>query len=360
MAARARRLGIIGTLCAALIGGAPTADAAETGSATCQAPGVAWRVDYEITPSGYGPILKATGFLRRALPSGAWTDAGAQTWQLRWEHLADAWDNPFSGPHKQEEGDLARLRTIPVAVYLSARFVPPGGECTVYTAPFANGTNGQPKIGVLGDSLTGSLNDSSYNQQHLQGYVQGNLNAAGLRTEVEGQGGRRWVALPDLTGLGKADSYLLDEYRGLLQHDPRGYVVALGANDAGWIALAPDEQERQARLASRITGIRAILDEMRTAGKCVTFVTGPDNLANYWGADPWAYAWAAQSINTELRAQANASATDVFKLQDFAAQSWNHHTWDPDNWFATDDLHLNGAGKLVYTAAITQAAQKCV
>ncbi|MEU8799637.1 SGNH/GDSL hydrolase family protein [Spirillospora sp. NPDC048819] len=279
---------------------------------------------------------------------------------MRWDNLPSAWGNPLASAF-QQQGDLAAIGGTPVATYLSPRFVAPDGACTVYLAPFANGGAGNPKIAVLGNSLTQSLNDSSYNQQHLQGYVQGNLNAAGMRAEVEGHGGRRWVATPGTTGLVKADSYLLDEYRGLLQHDPQGYVIALGANDAGWVALAGTPADRQARLDSTIDGLRTILDELRADGKCVVFVTGPDNLATYWTADPWHYAWAAQSINQELRAQANASGTDSFKLRDFAQLSWDHHTYSQgqDVWFGSDDLHLNAVGKLVLTSEITQAAAQC-
>ncbi|MBB4773486.1 SGNH/GDSL hydrolase family protein [Actinomadura livida] len=354
----------IGTSAAVLAAGglvnAPPA-VAETGTQTCEGPGVSWRVDYEITSSGYGPVAHATGLQRRTLPGGSWTDASTQTWQLRWDHPPNAWDNPFAGPFQQQQGDLAAIGGTPVVTYLSPRFVAPDGACTVYLAPFANGSAGDPKIAVLGNSLTQSLNDSSYNQQHLQGYVQGNLTAAGMRAEVEGHGGRRWVADPGATGLAKADNYLLDEYRGLLRHDPQGYVIELGPNDAGWIALAGTQADRQARLDATITGLRTILDELRSSGKCVVFVTGPDNLATYWTADPWHYAWAAQSINQELRAQASASATDDFKLRDFAQLSANHHTYSQgqDVWFTSDDLHLNGLGKLHLTSEITQAAAQC-
>ncbi|WP_165966975.1 SGNH/GDSL hydrolase family protein [Actinomadura sp. 7K507] len=342
-----------------MVNAAPAA--ADAGTQTCQAPGVAWRVDYTVNDSAYGPVAHATGLQRRTLPGGPWTDASAQTWQLRWDNLPSQWNNPWAA-FQQQQGDLAAIGGTPVATYLSPRFVAPDGACTVYLAPFANGGAGDPKIAVLGNSLTQSLNDPAYNQQHLQGYVQGNLNTAGLRAEVEGHGGRRWVAAPGTTGLDKANGHLLDEYRGLLQHDPQGYVIELGANDAGWIALAGTATDRQARLDSTIAGLRTILDELRADGKCAVFVTGPDNLADYPGvADPWHYAWAAQSINQELRSQAGASATDGLKLRDFAQLSVNHHTYSEgqDVWFESDDIHLNGTGKLVLTSEITQAATQC-
>ncbi|MFP3968969.1 SGNH/GDSL hydrolase family protein [Actinomadura fulvescens] len=358
------RTGAVTAVSAALAAGtvvAPSPAFAETGTQICQAPGVAYRVTYEVNSSTYGPIAHATAFQRRTLPSGPWTDASTQTWQLRWDHIPSAWDNPWSGPHRQEQGNLATLGPIQVATYLSPRYVAPDGACTVYLSPFANGTAGQPKIGVLGDSLTQSLNDSSYNQQHLQGYVQGNLNGAGRRAEVEGQGGRRWTPRPGTADLVRADGYLLDEFRGLLQHDPQGYVISLGPNDGGHIALGGTDQERQARLDATISALRTIINEIRTSGRCAVFVTGPDNLADYLGANPWHYAAATQAINRELRAQANASATDDLKLQDFAALSFDHHTYSQGQqaWFIADDIHLNATGKLHFTNAITQAASQC-
>ncbi|MFP3968968.1 SGNH/GDSL hydrolase family protein [Actinomadura fulvescens] len=301
--------------------------------------------------------MNATAFQRRTLPGGAWSDASADIWQLRWENLPH--DQP--GGFQERQGDLAALRTTSVAAYLSPRFVAADGSCTVYIAPFSNGSTGQPKAAVLGDSLTASLNDTTYNQQHLQGYVQGNLNAAGWRVEVEGHSGRRWVASPELQGLPRAGNHLLDEARGFLQHDPQAYVIALGANDAGQMAWLPDEAARQQRLTYTLNGIRAKVNELVAAGRCVVFVTAPDNLARYWGSPPWLYAWAAQSINRELRTLANASATDNLKLQDFAALSFNHHTYSEgqENWFGDDDIHLNATGRLVYTNEITQAARQC-
>ena len=77
------------------------------------------------------------------------------------------------------------------------------------------------------------------------------------------------------------------------------------------------------------------------------------------GADPANYAWAAQQINALLRSRANTSATDWLQLRDFAALSSSHHTTDPDNWFISDNLHLNEAGRQIYTTEIVQGALGC-
>ncbi|MFC7037645.1 hypothetical protein [Nonomuraea rubra] len=96
----------------------------------------------------------------------------------------------------------------------------------VYLSPYASahGQPGLPQVAVLGDSLLQQLNDSAYNAAHgVQGYVEGNLNTAGLLAEVEGQGGRRWTDSGG-SGLARADGYLPDEFRGLAE--PPG--------EAGW------------------------------------------------------------------------------------------------------------------------------
>ncbi|WP_165966976.1 SGNH/GDSL hydrolase family protein [Actinomadura sp. 7K507] len=363
-----RRPAITAAVGAALLGAmaaAPPDASAATGTATCQGPGVAWQVDYQTQDSAYGPVLTATAFQRRTLPGGPWTDASAETWELRRDDLPSETPGGFT---EVESGDLSTLQGIPVATYLSPRFVAPDGACTVYTHPFSNGSASQPKVVAVGDSLTASLNDATYNQTHLQGYIEGNFNTAGIRAEVEGQSGKYWLAPPDSgglprTGADKANYELRDEVRGLLAHDPDGFVIALGANDAGQVAWIADAGERQDRIDAAKAAIGQYVSELTAAGKCVVLITPPDNLAHYWGSDPWLYAWSAQQLTQEMRSLANASATDLVKLQDFAELSWNHHSYspgDPQVWFGSDDIHLNQVGRVVYTGEFTQAAQQCV
>ncbi|TDB97539.1 SGNH/GDSL hydrolase family protein [Actinomadura sp. 7K534] len=367
MTSRVRRPAIIAAVGAALLGvmaAAPPAASAATGTATCQAPGVAWRVDYQTQNSVYGPVLTATALQRRTLPGGSWTDASTETWELRRDDLPSETPGGFT----QEPGDLSTLQGIPVVTYLSPRFVAPDGACTVYTHPFSNGSANQPKVVAAGDSLTASLNDATYNQTHIQGYIEGNFNAAGIRAEVEGQSGKYWLAPPDShgqprTGIDKAGYELLDEVRGLLAHDPDGFVLALGANDAGQVAWISDAAERQTRINAAKAAIGQYVSELTAAGKCVVLITPPDNLAHYWGSDPWLYAWSAQQLTHEMRSLANASATDLVKLQDFAEHSWDHHSYMPNNpqvWFGSDDIHLNAVGRLAYTSEFAQAAEQCV
>jgi hypothetical protein len=102
-----------------------------------------------------------------------------------------------------------------------------------------------------------------------------------------------------------------------------------------------------------------IVNELATYGVCTVVVTTVDNLANYFGANPWFYAFAAQSINDWLRSRAAASSTDWLRLEDWAVESANHHTWNAENWFLSDDLHLNDLGRLMYTAALARAGTAC-
>jgi hypothetical protein len=212
------------------------ASPARAESATCSAPGGStYRVTWNVENSSFGPLARISGLHRQQ--GTTWLDQSASTWQLRWE-LTPPELVGIVGAFKEKTGTLSTLTGNPVATYLSPNVVVPDGSCVVYMYPFAQASG--PKVAVVGDSLTESLRDSTFNQTWLQGYVQGALASAGRRAEVEGQGGRRWSPTEGLTGLAKADSYLLDELRGLRTTSGglQTIVVALGANDAGWVALA--------------------------------------------------------------------------------------------------------------------------
>ncbi|MEU5881159.1 SGNH/GDSL hydrolase family protein [Spirillospora sp. NPDC047279] len=343
-----------------LLAGVPNAANAATGSAACTEGGVTWRADYSTADSPYGTLVRVTG-LKRIDASGE-TDAGTRDWELRWENVPGDWpapgDSSLLGPHRMLTGNLTRLTAQPVAIYLSPRLVAPDGSCQVYVAPFANrrGTATSPRVPVLGDSLLQSLNDNAYNQNAIQGYVEGNLNDAGIRTEVEGQGGRRWTPNRDTTGLARADTYLLDEFRGLLAHDADGFVVALGANDALYVATAPSDAERATRLAEVRNALIGIVQEMSARTGCLVAVTAPEHANVY---SPAHYAAAALELNNVLRWIAAANATDAFELVDFGARAGTHRRDDAAPWFSSDDLHLNMTGRLVYTATMTEAALRC-
>ncbi|HZR79993.1 MAG TPA: SGNH/GDSL hydrolase family protein [Candidatus Binatia bacterium] len=354
----------------ALAGALVWGSAAGAATVTCTNPvnSTQWRVTWTTSSSPIGPLATVTALETRASGATTWSSAASSTWELRWDNAPGDWGD-FVPAFHSVRGPLSTIDDNSVVTYLSPRLVAPDGSCDAYLYPFAQGQSTWDKVLVVGDSLTQQLNDPSYNQTYLQGYVQGNLNAHNLRAEVEGQGGRRWT--PRGTGaLNVADSYLLDEMRGLrATGNLRAIVVALGANDAGWVACGPidanfhcqsgTDADRAARLQGVFDALTAIFQEIDGWGVCVVAVTAPDNLANYIDANPWHYANAAQSINNWLRYVAGLSSTDWFRVRDFAALSWDHHTWNADSWFIDDNLHLNGAGKLVYTSEIVNAALSC-
>jgi hypothetical protein len=333
---------------------APPAAAAET--ATCSAPGQpGFRVTWQVELTGFGPLARVTALERQQ--GGAWVSAATSTWELRWETQPDQVGTSFP-PFNVVTGDLAQLNQRPVSTLWSPRLVAPDGSCTVYLYPF-HGTSG-PRVAVVGDSLLQQLNDPDYNRTWLQGFAQGNLAAQGRSTEVEGQGGRRWTPVPGTTDLVRADGHLLDELRGLRTHGLAGMVVALGANDAGWVAQnGLTESERESRLNDVLTGIDAALAELAGYGVCVVVVTGPDHPGRYWGSDPAHYAWAERAVNDRLRFYAGIDGADWLQLEDWAAASDGHHFGDPDPWYVDDDIHLNDTGRLHYTAALVRAGTAC-
>lgn len=325
-------------------------------SASCTESGVTWRVAYEETSTIYGPLVQVTGLSR--IQGGTTTDAGSLTWVLRRDDLS----NPF----QQVQGGLTAVGASVYSVFSSPRLVAPDGSCTVYLSPFNNlaGQGTWPKVAVLGDQLVQQLGDATYNQAHWQGYVEGDFNAIGVSAEVEGHAGRRWTDAAGTSGLAKADSNLLDEYRGLLEHDPDGFVVALGVNDALYIAQA-SEAERQARMTEVQDKLLAVGNEMSTRSNCVVAVTAPQNASSL---DP-DYAAAAAFLNNIIRWTTTVPATgapapwdartDAWELVDFGADAATHKASDPVPWFGADNLQLAGAGLDAYTDAITKAARRC-
>jgi hypothetical protein len=339
---------------------APAAAAPTPGTSSCTEAGVTWTVAWTAEPaSGFGPIVKVDA-LRRT-QGGTTTDAAAQTWQLRWDNGPDQWapaTPPASVlPFQQLQGPLATVGGQWRSVFLSPRLVTPDGSCTVYLSPFTDlqGTNRGPRIAVLGDDLVQQLNESGYNANAFGGFVEGNLNGAGIRAEPEGQAGRRATPTPGTTGLARADTHLGDELRGLLEHDIDGVVTALGVNDALWIAAGATEADRTARRDEVRNGIVAIIGDLGRA-PCVAVVTAPENPSSL---DP-DYQWAAREVNRALRdVLAIGSPTDNFELVDFGAQATTHGPGAPVPWFGADGVHLAGAGLLTYTKTIQQAAERC-
>ncbi|MGW3350181.1 GDSL-type esterase/lipase family protein [Nonomuraea rubra] len=342
------------------LGAAPAWADPVMGSSSCTAGGVTWRVAWTVSDSVYGPLARVIG-LTRSDDSGT-SDAGGLRWELRWDNLPDQWppSTPPAVPFQHVTGTLGGTSGVgdrPVATYLSPRLVAPDGGCQVYLSPYANahGQPGLPRVAVLGDSLLQQLNDSAYNAAHgVQGYVEGNLNTAGLLAEVEGQGGRRWTDSGG-TGLARADGYLLDEFRGLAEHETSGYVVALGANDALHVALGATQQERDARWAAVYDKLVAVLGEMIAGTGCLVAITAPQHGNSY----STHYAAQAARLNDVLRWIAAANGSDSFTLIDFAAEAGDHQRDAAQPWFDSDNLHLNPAGRLVYTAGITEAARRC-
>jgi lysophospholipase L1-like esterase len=336
-----------------------------------------WRVSWNEAASAYGNIVNLTGFHSR-LGLGTWESEAGKEWEMRWENSPQQLNEFFNPGYQPNDGGhgmrgtLAQLQSSTAVTYVSPRFVAPNGRCQIYLYPFANGQSTWKKVIVVGDSLTQSLNDETYNQNFLQGYVHGNLNTNSLKAEVEGQGGRRfadgsnWDSNSNiaLSPLDAANSHLMDELRGLRSAtNLRAIVVALGANDAGFSALGATAEDRDTRLEWTLAEINNAIDEMVSWGKCVVLVTPPDGLSSYGYADPWAYAYAAQSINQLIRNRTDASTTDKLLLADFAKDAVKHYNFDAPTqsvvWFNSDNLHLNDLGKLAYTNRIVQGALAC-
>jgi lysophospholipase L1-like esterase len=306
--------------------------------------------------SGLGPLVRVDAV--RRIVGGVATDAASKTWEWR---LDD-----FAYPFRAVRGSLRATGGATwqggdwQSIFRSPRMVTPDGSCQIYLSPFSNrhGSAGWPRMAVLGDSLLSSLNDLRYNSEHAQGYVEGVFNSHHVLAEVEGQSGRRWT--PWGTGLDRADSYLLDEFRGLVAHGVNGVVAALGANDAGHMAFRLPAGELAAVRTTVHSQLKEVLTEMAVSSDCVVAVTTvahPVWMLGVYSDDK--YPREARAINTIVRDRAAEDPSDALRVYDFAAQAKLHQFGSAAPWFINDNLHLNPAGKLVYTNAMWLAANQC-
>lgn len=349
---------------------------------SCSANGVTWTATAHVADTYFGPLLTVTTMTKTQ--GGSTVDAAGMTWEWR----TDSWFSPISpghpdyaqrlewgsgegwthniGPRRAKgAGEDGWWGVEPMTIFRSPRVVSPDGGCTIYFSPFANidGQVAWPRVAVLGDSLTGQLFDPPEGPSPMQGLVESALNADSINAEVEGQGGRRWVRNPlgwlvwgvgyDATPLGVARTDLLDEFRGLTQHDPDGYVVALGANDALGIALTPDAEQAAYRTDTH-NQIMAVWNEMWAASDCFVVVTAPEH-GNIYDSQ---YASEAVGVNNLARWFSVTMPAEI-KVVDFATDASSHQYGSASPWFVSDNLHLNPAGRTAYTAAIRQAANLC-
>jgi hypothetical protein len=331
-------------------------------TASCTEGGVTWRVTYDAWQSDLGPAVNVTALAR--VQGGQTTDAGAMTWELRYEnhpsrHPAPSppptWPASYPPPFESVRGTLtAEGIGRAVIEHFSPRLVTPDGACTVYLSPFRrDGTQPTwPKVAVLGDDLVHQLNDSSFNLGAYQGYAEAAMNDNGIRAEVEGHTGARWVGPANPDPLTHANGHLTDEFKGLLEHDIDGVVVTIGTHDALWIAGGATPEERTQRFEQRRWEIQARVDEMAARVGCVQLVTIPEQATNT------NHAAAAQQLNNHLRWFGSARE-DGWDVTDFADRAHTHRAGSTDAWFQADNVHLNPVGTLVYTATVIEAAKRC-
>ncbi|HEV7761549.1 MAG TPA: hypothetical protein VGO78_21230, partial [Acidimicrobiales bacterium] len=340
----------------------PAGATPETLSARCTegSPATTWRVQFSADTGMFGRILRVTGLYKTLSGAGEVT-AATDTWQLRRDWLPsenqDQNGDGSNDPFWERTGGLDSLDDDAMVDYVSPRLVTPDGTCTVYLSPFQNllSVPNAPRVAVLGDTLTMLVSRSA--GATIQGTVQANLNAAGISTEVEGTD---WKSLgmdvTQTTPLAKANSYLMDEYRGLLDSDVDGFVVALGANDAFRVAAEP-VATRVAKRNEVLGQFMLALVEMQQRSGCVAMVTPPEETTNV------DLQTEIHANNEALRAFVAQNTSDSLELVDFAARAHGHRTTDPNPaqnaWFEADNLTLNARGQAEYAADLTRAAQLC-
>jgi lysophospholipase L1-like esterase len=311
------------------------------------------------TSAASPPTSPAATASTSSTPTDGWQSRDADNWLLRWspslaEIVAAAKDEQW-----ERVGPLPTLAAMAMTVRQDPRFVTPDGACSVYLAPFVSGMAGDRNaVAVIGDSLVAQLYASEDGTATGTGILLNRLTTAGDRAEIAGQGGRRWTIKPNLEpGLEAADASMLDEIRGL--REARSVVVALGTNDAGWVALAPNQEQYELRLAWVLMHLASILDELRDHGHCTVLATMATRNKSYLGSLPGRFDAAATRINDYLRQRADADPNDRLRLWDWAVHADGHGTLDPDPWFGSDTIHLKQAGLAPYADELTSAAALC-
>ncbi|MCE0540271.1 hypothetical protein LWF15_32730 [Kineosporia rhizophila] len=356
------------------------AQAAQIGSSTCTDPSTnqQWRVSWEVS-SELG--VRPTALHVRTLPNGAWLDRANDRWQLRWNQAPAevagtdfAWNHDLTAP-------LSGLSQVAVSASLSPRFVTPDGACTVYTAPFGPGAPGKGSVAVIGDSLiaqlvpaaatasgttvsaapgattpaqTSVVTPTAVPGEPATGPLLTALLDRGHRAQIDGQGGRRWVAAQEeLDALELANGTMKDELRGL--REAGSVVVALGTNDANWAGLAPDDVQFESRLSWTLENLQQTIDELAQRGHCTVLLTmaaqGKVNAGTPRGNR---FELTAARINALLKQKADAEPR--LALYDWGSQGDQHAFGTADSWFGADTVHLSPAGITAYSRALSEAA----
>ncbi|MCD5353915.1 hypothetical protein [Kineosporia mesophila] len=361
------------------------AQADQNGSSTCTDPSAnqQWRVSWTVSDrTGVLPTAMAV----RTLPDGAWTDRGADQWQLRWNQAPAevagtdfAWDHSLTAP-------LSGLSQVAISASLSPRFVTPDGACTVYAAAYGPGAAGRGSVAVVGDSLIAQLipsNGTEFGSSGAtvspipgeptespspsststaqatvgtagSGPLVSRLTSEGLRPQVDGQGGRRWVVAQETSdALDLANGTMLDELRGL--REAGTVVVALGTNDSTYASLAPNDAQFEVRLSWTLSKLQATLDEMAQHGHCTVLVSMASQGKRYAGTPRGnRFELAAARINAVLRS--NAESQPRLAFYDWGTQADQHALGTADAWFGADTIHLSPAGIPIYVKALGDAA----
>jgi lysophospholipase L1-like esterase len=317
---------------------------------------------FAVRPTAVSPTAVSPTTVRPT--AGAWRSTDLDRWELRW---APTPTEVLSAQNQEtwvRVGPLAGLAGVPLSVAQDPRYVTPDGQCTVYLVPFVAGTAGADnRVAVVGDSLVAQLSSP----RTVLGLTDGDPSGAGAllqrlgaghEVEIEGQPGRRWTARPDPpSALEGADATLRDELRGL--RSARATVVALGTNDAGWVALASGPDQFEQRLAWVLTRLEATLDELAGQARCTVLATVAGRGRTYAGSAPGRYERATGRINALLRERATARPDDRLHLLDWARVADPHGRDDPEPWFGRDTIHLDRAGLTAYADALARGISLC-
>ena len=206
---------------------------------SCSDGNVSWRADYAMQKTSLGPLVKVNALTRivgRRKDECRLDDLGVAAGRLRVSRSGQRGDRLQAAPRGEVAG--ARVAVdLPLAPDGCAGRAPVTSTC--HRSPTATEQASWPRVAVLGDSLLSSLNDLYYNTDTRRA----SSRACSTPTTCWPRSRDRAAAVGpprDPAALDAADSYLLDEFRGLVA-TTRWTVscVALGANDAAITGRSP-------------------------------------------------------------------------------------------------------------------------
>ncbi len=226
-------------------------------------------------------------------------------------------------------------------------------------------SRGDPKIAVLGDSISGLL----ARDIRTVGF-NGHPNTRNWT--IDGQFGAGWGEGENAEGQWPLSvthgTWVARSLRALGKDHPAAIVIELGTNDALRADFAAATSNATA-LANRQDGtegnIKSDVRLARAVTSCVVLVTPTTYPTKVFGpGTPQTeklFSEQADRVDELLLQQSSKSPHGIVAIANWAKVSAGHHlpSSDSGNWFSSDELHPNFAGERALASLISRTVERC-